>query len=182
VKRAVFLDRDGVINRSVVRAGKPYPPPSLEAMSIMPGVESALRSLRAAGLLNIVVTNQPDVATGVQRRETVEAMHAELRRALAIDEIRVCYHAEADGCACRKPRPGMLIDAARKHAIDLGASFMVGDRWRDVDAGEAAGCTTFFIDYGYDERRPTNPDYTVGSLLEASSIILTRISEKGALA
>lgn len=178
----MFLDRDGVINRSVVRGGKPYPPPSLEEMQILPGVGPALASLRAAGLLNIVVTNQPDVASGVQRREVVEAMHAQLSRTLAIDDIRVCYHTEADACECRKPKPGMLIDAAREHTVDLQASFMVGDRWRDIDAGEAAGCTTFFIDYGYDERRPASQDYTVASLFEASSIILTRLAENGAFA
>ena len=176
----MFLDRDGVINRSTTRGGKPYPPASLEELSILPGVEQALNSLRAAGLLNIVVTNQPDVASGAQRREVVEAMHAELRRTLSIDDIRVCYHTEAADCACRKPRPGMLLDAAREHAIDLDDSFMVGDRWRDIDAGRAAGCTTFFIDYKYAEQRPHAQDYTVRSLLEASSIILSRISKKGA--
>jgi D-glycero-D-manno-heptose 1,7-bisphosphate phosphatase len=176
VKRAVFLDRDGVINQSVVRDGKPYPPGSLHEMTILPGVDHALRSLRAAGLLNIVVTNQPDVATGAQRREVVEAMHARLRESLAIDDIRVCYHAQADHCACRKPKPGMLLEAARDHAVDLSASFMVGDRWRDVEAGQAAGCTTFFIDYGYAERRPETQDFVVHSLAEASSIILNNIS------
>jgi D-glycero-D-manno-heptose 1,7-bisphosphate phosphatase len=180
VKRAVFLDRDGVINQSAVRGGKPYPPASLGELSILPGVERALQSLRAAGLLNIVVTNQPDVATGVQSRDVVEAMHAQLRRTLAIDDIGVCYHSDADRCACRKPKPGMLLDAARRHDIDLRASFMVGDRWRDVEAGKAAGCTTFFVDYGYAERRPETQDFTVASLSEASAIILKRISQPGA--
>jgi len=165
------LDRDGVINQSMVRDGKPYPPPSLEAMAILPGVEQALERLRAAGFLNIVVTNQPDVATGEQKREVVEAMHERLRRTLAIDDIRVCYHVDSDRCACRKPKPGMLLDAARDHEIDLRSSFMVGDRWRDVEAGRAAGCITFFIDYGYAERKPRSPDHVVGSLREASAMI-----------
>jgi D-glycero-D-manno-heptose 1,7-bisphosphate phosphatase len=178
VKRAVFLDRDGVINQSVVRDGKPYPPDSIEAMTILPGVAQALDALHRAGLFNVVVTNQPDVGAGRQRREVVEAMHEHLKQTLPIDDVRVCYHVDADGCACRKPRPGMLLDAARDHAIDLGASFMVGDRWRDIEAGRAAGCTTFFIDYGYDERLRSSPDHVVGSLLEASDIILGRIQSE----
>jgi D-glycero-D-manno-heptose 1,7-bisphosphate phosphatase len=177
VKRAVFLDRDGVINRAFVRNGKPYPPDSMTELEILPGVEEALRAFRAAGLLNIVVTNQPDVATGKQQREIVETFHAVLGEKLAIDEFRACYHTHDDFCHCRKPEPGMLLDAARKHDIDLSHSFLVGDRWRDVGAGKVAGCTTFFIDYGYGERRPETPDHVVGSLSEACSIILSLIAQ-----
>lgn len=171
-KRAVFLDRDGVINRSIVRNGKPYPPASLQELEILPGVEEAIQALRHAGFLIVVVTNQPDVATGIQRREVVEAMHRELRGKLPIDDIRVCYHTDADGCACRKPKPGMLLDAAREHSIDLSRSFLVGDRRRDIAAGKAAGCYTFFIDNGYREEAPDSPDAVVASLREASRIIL----------
>lgn len=172
--RAVFLDRDGVINRAVVRDGKPYPPQTVEALEILPGVADALASLREAGFRLVVVTNQPDVARGTQSREVIEAMHARLMAELPLDECRVCLHDSGDGCRCRKPRPGMLEDAAREAGIDLTASYMVGDRWRDVDAGRAAGCTTIFINYGYDERQPERPDQTVSTLAEAAAWILRR--------
>jgi D-glycero-D-manno-heptose 1,7-bisphosphate phosphatase len=168
----VFLDRDGVLNRAVVREGKPYPPDSVDSVEILPGVAEALARLRAAGFVNVVVSNQPDVATGKQRREVVEAINAHLVRSLAIDAVKVCYHAEAEGCACRKPRPGMLLEAARELDIDLCASFMVGDRWRDVAAGQAAGCRSYFIDCAYAEKRPEKPYVAVKSLAEAVDLIL----------
>ena len=174
MKRAVFLDRDGVINRPIVRDGKPYPPQTLAELEILAGVSDALASLRNAGFLNIVVTNQPDVAGGRQQVEIIEAMHRRLRLDLALDDIRVCLHADADGCDCRKPKPGMLLQAAGEFGIDLGQSFMVGDRWRDVAAGKAAGCASFFIDYGYLEKRPEPPFVTVKSLAEASRRILAQ--------
>lgn len=170
-RRAVFLDRDGVVNRAVVRDGKPYPPASLEEFELLPGVECAIRALRQAGYLIIVVTNQPDVATGVQRREVVDAMHKVLTDAGLCDDIRVCYHTDDHQCDCRKPKPGMLMQAACEWQIDLAQSFMVGDRWRDVVAGKAAGCFTFFIDYQYREQTD-NPDAVVASLEEASRLIL----------
>lgn len=171
--RAVFLDRDGVINRSIVRDGKPYPPMTLGEFELLPGVADAVRRLKDAGFLIVVATNQPDIATGKQRPEVVEAMHAHLRTLIPVDEIRMCPHTGGQGCDCRKPLPGMLTAAARDHGIDLAASYMVGDRWRDVDAGKAAGCFTFFIDYGYQEQPPRlPPDRVVASLAEAAAIIL----------
>lgn len=175
MRRAVFLDRDGVINRSIVRDGKPYPPMTLEEFELLPGVPEAVRTLSAAGFLIVVATNQPDIATGKQRPEVVEEMHAALRRRLPVDDIRMCPHTGGQGCDCRKPLPGMLTAAARDHGIDLSASYMVGDRWRDVEAGKAAGCFTFFIDYGYQEQAPARPpDRVVASLAEAAAIILGR--------
>jgi D-glycero-D-manno-heptose 1,7-bisphosphate phosphatase len=175
VARAVFLDRDGVINRAVVKHGRPFPPATLDDFELLPGVEQTIRSLRAAGYLVIVVTNQPDVATGTQRREVVEAMHGKLSAAGLCDDIRVCYHTDADACDCRKPKPGMLLKAAREWQIDLTESFMVGDRWRDVAAGKAAGCYTFFVDYKYRERHADGPDAVVNSLEEAGRFILRKI-------
>jgi D-glycero-D-manno-heptose 1,7-bisphosphate phosphatase len=172
VRRAVFLDRDGVINRAIVRDGKSYAPATLEEFELLPSVERTIQALRNAGFLIIVITNQPDVATGAQRREIVEAMHDKLRAAKLCDDIKVCYHAEVDGCSCRKPRPGMLHEAAHEWQIDLARSFMVGDRWRDVAAGKAAGCYTLFVDYGYRERLTAMPDAVIGSLEEAAKLIL----------
>jgi D-glycero-D-manno-heptose 1,7-bisphosphate phosphatase len=180
VQRAVFLDRDGVINRAIVRDGKPYPPPTLAELEILPGVAAALAELKRAGFLLIVVTNQPDVARGTQTRATVDAMHARLAETLPIDEFRVCDH-DGDGCSCRKPKPGMLLEAAREHGIALGRSYLVGDRWRDVEAGQRAGCSTIFIDRGYVERRPEHADAIVTSLQEAAGWILRsdRHEERG---
>lgn len=175
-RRAVFLDRDGVINRAAVRDGKPFPPDGVAELEILPGVPEALAALRAAGFVNVVVTNQPDVATGKQLREVVEAMHARLVAELAIDAVKVCYHVAADGCACRKPKPGMLLEAAALHGVDLRASYLVGDRWRDVAAGQAAGCrTAFFIDYGYREQRPIQPFVAAESLAAAARLILVDV-------
>lgn len=176
-RRAVFLDRDGVLNDVVLREGKPHPPQTLEQMTILPGVREAISALHAAGLLLIVVTNQPDVRTGLQRRDVVEAMHTWLGGELSIDEFRTCFHVDADACACRKPAPGMLREASLTWDIDLSRSYLVGDRWRDVGAGRAAGCRTFWIDRGYRERPAEDPDFIVNSLAEASRIILADFAD-----
>lgn len=175
LRSGVFLDRDGVVNDVILRDGKGYPPPDLARLRILPGVRDALRALRRADLPLVVVTNQPDVATGLQRREVVEAMHAHLCHELPLDAIFVCYHTDEHRCRCRKPEPGMLQDAAERFGIDLGRSFMVGDRWRDIEAGRRVGCTTFWIDRGYAERKPERPDHIVRDLAEASATILREL-------
>jgi D-glycero-D-manno-heptose 1,7-bisphosphate phosphatase len=161
-----------VINRAIVRDGKPYPPASLAELEILPGVHEALQKLHDANYLLVVVTNQPDVARGISKREDVELMNTFLASKLPIDDIKTCYHDSEDKCNCRKPLPGALLEAARAHNIDLSNSFMVGDRWRDIEAGASAGCKTFFINYCYAEQKPSAPDFIVASLLEAKKIIL----------
>lgn len=173
-KRAVFLDRDGVINRATVRDGKPYPPANLAALEILPGVADAMQLLHEAGWMLIVVTNQPDVARGTTSRADVDAINLYLQQCLPIYEFRTCYHDSGEGCNCRKPLPGALLAAADAHGIDLASSYMVGDRWRDTEAGERAGCKTIFLDYGYDERQPEKFNHSVRSLAEAAVIILGR--------
>jgi D-glycero-D-manno-heptose 1,7-bisphosphate phosphatase len=174
VVSAVFLDRDGVINANLERNGKPVAPTSLSEFRILPGVVEATRLLKEAGFLLIIVTNQPDVANGLTPKATVEAMHAKITRELPIDDIVVCFHADADNCSCRKPKPGMIFEAAARHGIDLAASYLVGDRWRDVHAGGSAGCCTIFVDYGYPQDQPHEPDRVAGSLREAADFILGR--------
>jgi D-glycero-D-manno-heptose 1,7-bisphosphate phosphatase len=170
MKRAVFLDRDGVINRAVMRDGKPYAPALLDDLELLPGVERALERLRDAGFARIVVTNQPDIARGTTTREAVDAIHAYMLRDLALDEIRVCPHDDADDCPCRKPRPGMLLQPP---PYDVASSYMVGDRWRDIEAGRAAACrATILVDYQYDEPLPHEPTVRVRSLEEAVDWIL----------
>lgn len=172
MRRAVFLDRDGVLNKSIIRAGRPYPPSHIDEFEILPGVQEALQRLHKANFLLIVITNQPDVARGAAKREDVERMNNLLSSNLPIDDFKTCYHDSTDGCTCRKPLAGSLFAAAKEYEIDLSKSFMVGDRWRDIEAGANAGCKTFFINYRYDEKRPEAPDFIVSSLLEAEKIIL----------
>jgi D-glycero-D-manno-heptose 1,7-bisphosphate phosphatase len=172
VTAAVFLDRDGTLNASVVRDGRPYPPATPAEMTLLDGAAEACAELSAAGLPLIVVTNQPDIARGTTDRATVDAINARLADLVRIDEIVVCPHDDADRCACRKPKPGMLLEAAQRRGIDLARSVTVGDRWRDVEAGRSAGTHSVFIDQGYDERRPEHPDLTVAALKESVQWIL----------
>ena len=176
-RRAVFLDRDGVINRPVVRLGKPYPPADLSSFEFYPDAGDACRLLKTEGFLLVVVTNQPDVGRGLQSRDVVEAMHRNLQEALPIDRIEVCFDPDdTRPGGCYKPAPGMLLRAADALGIDVCRSYMVGDRWRDVDCGRAAGCTTVFIDRGYRERLRNPADLTVREFLEAAARIAERES------
>jgi D-glycero-D-manno-heptose 1,7-bisphosphate phosphatase len=170
--KAVFLDRDGVLNESVINGDKPSPPKGLTQLQICEGAPDACIDLKRAGFVLIVVTNQPDVARGTQRREVVEAMNRELTRLMPIDEFCICYHDDDDNCDCRKPKPGLLVAAAQKWSIDLRRSFMVGDRWRDIDAGIAVGCRTVFIDRQYKERKPAHFDFAAKSLRSATNWII----------
>jgi D-glycero-D-manno-heptose 1,7-bisphosphate phosphatase len=171
--KAVFLDRDGVINANLERNGKQVAPTSLAEVRIFPGVADAARRLKRAGYLLVIVTNQPDIKNGITPRGEMEAMHDEIRKEMPIDDITICFHVDADQCACRKPKPGLLFAAAAKHDIDLAASYMVGDRWRDIQAGQAAGCSTILVDHrGIPQERPSTPDHAVTSLSEAAAYIL----------
>jgi D-glycero-D-manno-heptose 1,7-bisphosphate phosphatase len=170
--RAVFLDRDGVVNRAMVRSGKPHPPDSLQQLEILPEVPSSLAALKQRGYLLLVVTNQPDVARGRIPRQSVDAIHDYLKNRLPLDAILACFHDDADRCDCRKPKPGLLLRAARDFGVDLQASFMIGDRRRDIEAGMRAGCRTVFVDREYDEERPTAYNHRAASLADACAIIL----------
>ena len=177
-KRAVFLDRDGVVNEAVIRNGKPRPPNDAASVQIPPGTAEALTRLKERGFLLLVVTNQPDVARGRQKRDVVEEMNRRLRSELPLDEVLTCYHDDADDCECRKPRPGLLKRAAQRYGIDLGHSYLIGDRWRDIDAGANAGCKTIWIDRGYIEQAPASaPDVRVESLPDAVDWILRSTTE-----
>ncbi|MEI6349747.1 MAG: HAD family hydrolase [Verrucomicrobiota bacterium] len=176
--RAVFLDRDGVINRPLVRDGKPYPPVSLEEFELLPGVAEACQLLKQHDFWLVVATNQPDVGRGTLSASVVEAIHARMCELLPIDRVEVCYDpGQGIPSEFRKPAPGMLLRAARELGIDLTQSYMVGDRWRDIDCGAAAGCATIFINYGYAEELRQTPHFQASSLLEAAHII-TRPYEK----
>jgi len=170
--KAVFLDRDGVINKSLVKNGKPFPPQSPSELKIIPGVLDALIELKQKDFLLIVVTNQPDVGRGKQKKKIVEEFHTELKSKLPLDQIYTCYHGQDGECECRKPKPGLLFQAAKDYDIDYKKSFMIGDRWKDIDAGNSVKCKTIFIDYNYDEQVKISANYETSSLYDAAKWIL----------
>ena len=172
MNKAVFLDRDGVINRATVMNGKPYSPVGLNNLEILNGVKESITAMQNANWIVIVVTNQPDVARNKISKDDVEKINDYLKSTLLFNEIYTCYHDNNDFCDCRKPKPGMLLTASKKNNISLKNSYMIGDRWTDIEAGNRAGCTTIFVDYNYKEKRPFNYKYKVKSLKEATDIIL----------
>lgn len=173
-RRAVFFDRDGVLIRTRLRGGRPYAIRSAEELAFLPGAHEAVETVQRLGFLAIVATNQPDVARGLVPRAEVEAMHAKIVRELGVDDIRACFEVEGPDAHCYKPRPGMLLAAASAFGIDLSRSYMIGDRWRDVGAGRAAGCFSVFIDCGYDEELRESPDATVADVHAAARLIVAR--------
>jgi D-glycero-D-manno-heptose 1,7-bisphosphate phosphatase len=147
MNRACFLDRDGVINRIVFREGKPCSPRYLREFEILDNAREFLLQSRARGFVNIIFTNQPDISRGLMAPVELESMHHRIRNDLAVDDIVVCPHDDADACDCRKPKPGMLLMAAQKWHIDLKRSLVIGDQWKDMEAGRRGGCRTILIDY-----------------------------------
>jgi D-glycero-D-manno-heptose 1,7-bisphosphate phosphatase len=172
MKRAVFLDRDGVINKTRIINGIPSPPSSSKELELIDGVVESVRRLKTIGFLPVVVTNQPDIARGLTDKVDVEAINSHIRSITGIEYFYVCVHDDFDMCKCRKPAPGLLYDAALDLKISLKDSFMVGDRWRDIAAGQAAGCKNFFIDYKYPEKQPVQPFKRVSSLIAAVDVIV----------
>ncbi|HEX7050691.1 MAG TPA: HAD-IIIA family hydrolase [Longimicrobiales bacterium] len=170
MRPAVFLDRDGVLNRVVPRDGRPGSPRTPAEFVLCADAAAALDRLRHAGYLLFVVTNQPDVARGLLAPEDLDTMMRTLAAALPVDDARICRHDDDDGCACRKPRHGMITDLAAAWAVDLPASFMVGDGWRDIAAGRAAGCRTVLLRRAYNA--DVRADYAADTLIEAAELIL----------
>jgi D-glycero-D-manno-heptose 1,7-bisphosphate phosphatase len=173
-RRAVFLDRDGVINETIANGRVGQPPRTIDELHILPGVEDALQELRRAGFRLIVVTNQPDVVRGATTREAVDALNGYLMSILPLDSIETCFHDDADHCDCRKPAPGLILNAAARDGIDLTQSFMVGDRWRDIEAGQRAGVRTIQVYNAHtqDEAEKRTPWKNASSLAEAAETIL----------
>jgi transaldolase len=179
MRRAVFLDRDGVLNRAYERGGITYPPANVGEVELLPGAVEALQLLAGQDVLLVVVTNQPDVARGTQQRRIVETINAYLAERLPLHAVFACYHDTVDNCDCRKPKPGLLLQAARHYDIDLNQSFLVGDRWSDIVAGDVAGCRTFLVATPYSQRERCAPDYEVTDVLEAAHaiVMLLRMQE-----
>jgi D-glycero-D-manno-heptose 1,7-bisphosphate phosphatase len=175
-KPCVFLDRDGVLNVPLIHDGRPHPPTHLEEFKLYEDALKGCERLKQAGFLLVVVSNQPDVGRGTQSRAIVNAMNDRLTALIPVlDRIEICFHGGADfhqPCLCRKPKPGMLYRAAEVMLIDLPNSYLVGDRWRDVDCARAAACRAIFIDRGYSESLRHQPDVTVASFDAAVSAVL----------
>jgi D-glycero-D-manno-heptose 1,7-bisphosphate phosphatase len=178
LRPAVFLDRDGVINKTFVRHGVSHPPDHLGEFEFLPGAVAAAQRLAEAGWPLVVVTNQPDVARGVQTRQRVEEMNRHVSQHLTVLEVLTCYHDTGDACSCRKPRPGLLLQAAERWYLDPARSVMVGDRWSDVAAGQQAGCTTVLIVTPHSGRERCRPDHCVSDLAEAATWILDTFSQR----
>lgn len=173
--KTVFLDRDGVINKVVFRDGKPVGPRLVSEFEIETGVDESLARLRAAGFKLFIVTNQPDVARGLLTQAALDIMTGKIMAQLAVDAVRVCPHDDRDRCSCRKPGPGMLLDLAREHDLDLTESWFIGDSWKDTMAGRAVGCETIILDRPYNQDAPA--DRRVGDLRQAVELILEGVAE-----
>ena len=171
MKKAVFLDRDGVINKAFIKNGLPESPNSLSELEILPGVKELISRLKKLNFICLVVTNQPDVQRGKIKKNTIIKMNNFLKKKIELDDIFVCYHDDQDNCNCRKPKPGLLLQARKKWNVDFKKSFIVGDRWRDIQAGKKVGCKTIFLDYKYKDIKPKNPDFVTDTLLNATYII-----------
>lgn len=174
LRPAVFLDRDGTLNRQIVRDGKPFPPDTVDQFELFEDVPEGCKALAKAGYVLVVATNQPDVGRGTQSADVVHAMHERLQKLVPeITRVEVCFDpGRGEQSNRRKPEPGMLIDATAALNLDLSRSWMIGDRWRDVDCGKRAGVKTAFIDFGYTEDLREQPDVTVRSFAEAVQAIL----------
>jgi D-glycero-D-manno-heptose 1,7-bisphosphate phosphatase len=172
-QRVVFLDRDGVLNRSFPEDGTTRPPRSLAELELLPGVPEALERLRAAGFVLVVVTNQPDVARGKLTRAEAEAINEQVAARLPLLDVFACYHDSADRCTCRKPKPGLLLAAAQKWDLDLGSAFLIGDRWSDIVAAGAVGCTGVLIETPDSHPERCNPDHRAADITGAVDWILS---------
>ena len=174
-RRAIFLDRDGVLLQPIIRDRKPYAATTPAEVQVLDGVSEACAELSRLGFLLVLITNQPDVARGKTSRRFVDETNEAIARAMGLDDIQVCDHDNFDHCSCRKPKPGLIMQAAEKLSIDLAASIVVGDRWRDIEAGKSAGCRTVFIDYNYNEEIIETPDHIASSLPAALNWIRSQV-------
>ena len=170
-QKCVFLDRDGVLNHAIVRDRKPFSPRSISEFTLMPNVVKNVKKIRSLGYLTIITTNQPDISTGKLSLKTLELFHNILNSKLELTDIYFCPHLESDNCKCRKPKCGMINDAVKKYNIDLNKSFVIGDRWRDIDCGIKSGCKTIFIDYNYKEKLNKSPHASVSNLSSGVKLI-----------
>ena len=171
MNKCVFWDRDGVINEAIIKEGVPTSPLHLKEFVFKPFIREVLKASKRFRYLNIIVTNQPNIARGLTTHKVIQSFHSKISKDLKIDDIFTCFHDDKDGCSCRKPKTGLLEAAAKKYDIDFKASLMVGDRWRDIEAGQRLQCQTIWVDNGYSEPTPSSFDYKVQSLHDIHAIL-----------
>jgi D-glycero-D-manno-heptose 1,7-bisphosphate phosphatase len=176
-RQAVFLDRDGILNKSIIKQGKPYPPENLEEVVIHDEVKQGIRLLKNEGLLLIMITNQPDIARNKTTEKNVNSINNFVKHILNLDDIFMCVHDDNDNCNCRKPKPGMIIDAQKKWNIELNGSFLVGERWKDISAGKKMNLITFFLDLGYKEKK-VDADFEYKTFTQIVNQIIKLKNEK----
>jgi D-glycero-D-manno-heptose 1,7-bisphosphate phosphatase len=169
---AVFFDRDGVITVPISCDGKGYAPRSLNDFKFYQDVRRSLLRTRKQGFLNIVVSNQPDIANGLLSEELLQEMNSQMLSKLAVDDVVNCPHNAKQDCFCRKPKPGMILLASKKHGIDLSTSWIVGDRDIDIEAGMNAGIQTVFINRRWKNESGIKADFRCDSIEEAVDVIL----------
>ena len=157
--KAFFFDRDGILNKSIIKNHKPYSPRFPKELILNRELLSFIKKLKNKGFLIFVVSNQPDIKKGKLSKYSLKIINSIIKKYFLIDEIYICSHEKNDNCKCRKPKPGMLIEASKKWNVDLKKSFLIGDRWKDITAGTIMNCTTIFIDYNYRESKPRNSNY-----------------------
>jgi D-glycero-D-manno-heptose 1,7-bisphosphate phosphatase len=167
----VFLDRDGVVNKIILKERRPYSPRKLDQLEILDGVRDAVKILKKLGFKVVVVTNQPEISRGLITEDLIMEMHNKISEETGIESFYFCRHDDFHDCECRKPKTGMLLRAAVELDLDFNQSYLVGDRWKDIQAGQKVGCKCYFIDNNYDEPRPIFPFRTVKSLYEAAILI-----------
>jgi len=172
--KCVFLDRDGVINLPIVINKKPYSPRRIEEFIFTSEIKNLISKVVNHGYKVIVITNQPDIASGDLSESLLNYFHQRIIDEMLVDDIFVCKHLSSDNCNCRKPKPGLILEAALKHKINLKESFFIGDRWKDVDAANNVECHSIFIDYGYREKLKTVPKNCVKNLNAAFEVILSK--------
>jgi len=171
MKSGVFLDRDGVVNKIILKERRPYSPRKLDQLEILDGVRDAVKILQKLGFKVVVITNQPEISRGLITENLVMEMHNKISEETGIKNFYFCRHDDFHDCGCRKPKTGMLLRAAVELDLDFNQSYLVGDRWKDIQAGQKVGCKCYFIDNNYDEPMPISPFHTVKSLYEAAILI-----------
>jgi D-glycero-D-manno-heptose 1,7-bisphosphate phosphatase len=169
--KAIFLDRDGVLNKAIIINGKPYPPSTVDELEIPKDVYEGIELLKHSGYKLIVITNQPDVARGTTTIEKVDKINDAIVKHLQIDQVISCFHDDCDNCSCRKPKTGMILEAVKKWNIDLSFSYLIGDRWRDIQTAKNVGLSSILINYDYDEKK-INADFECSNFEEAANFIL----------
>tara|TARA_Y100000996_G_C22342075_1_gene569100 strand:+ start:206 stop:739 length:534 start_codon:yes stop_codon:yes gene_type:complete len=164
--KAFFFDRDGILNKVILKKNKPYSPRYPKQVVKNYEILKLIKLLKKKKFKKIIITNQPDIKTGKLTKHSLRTINNDIKLFFSIDDIFVCTHNKFDKCHCRKPKIGMIKLAEKKWNLDLKKSYLIGDRWKDIDAGNKAGCKTIYIDYNYDEKKPKKPIYSFKSLTQ----------------